>query len=103
VLAPHGYTLLEASDGVEALAVAARHTGVIHLLLTDIVMPELGGPELAQRIVTQRPDIAVLYMSGYASRIGLNPEGLGMKANRLAKPFTPAALLSKIRESLGDS
>ncbi len=62
-----GFRLLEAQQGVEALALAKKHRGAIHLLLTDVVMPEMGGPELAERMAAAHPEMKVLFMSGYAA------------------------------------
>lgn len=95
-----GFTVLEATDGQEALEVARRHEGGIALLLTDVVMPELDGLELASRLKFLRPGIKVVFMSGYtedgALSHGLLKDGSGF----LRKPFTPEALLRKIDETL---
>ena len=61
----HGYTVLEARHGIEALLTGAKHAGPIHLLLTDVVMPQMSGPEVAEKLATVRPEVKVLYMSGY--------------------------------------
>jgi two-component system, cell cycle sensor histidine kinase and response regulator CckA len=97
-----GYTVLIA-EGVEAaLALAERHRAAIHLLLTDVVMPGLSGPEAAARLLAMRPETRVLYMSGHAGdpigRRGLLPAG----APLLVKPFTEAGLLRMVREVLAD-
>jgi PAS domain S-box-containing protein len=100
VLEHAGYTTLVASDGVEALAVAAAHTGEIHLLLTDVVMPRLDGPGLAERLVGVRPSTRVLYVSGYtddALGVGGVLEG---GTNLLGKPFSTERLTSRVREIL---
>ncbi|MEW6545107.1 MAG: PAS domain S-box protein [Nitrospirota bacterium] len=95
-----GYRVLEARHGDEALAISARHEAPIHLLLTDVVMPGMSGRELAHRLTPQRPDMKVLYMSGYTSdaiaRHGVLEPGIAL----IQKPFTPAALTAKIREVL---
>ena len=65
VLQARGYTVLEARHGIEALMTGAKHQGPIHLLLTDVVMPQMSGPEVAEKIQIVRPGIKVLYMSGY--------------------------------------
>jgi CheY-like chemotaxis protein len=100
VLRGCGYTVLEATDGAEALAVSAGHPGPLHLLLTDVVMPQLSGSELAARLGQQRPGARVLFMSGYTNdavfRHGVLPTG----APFLAKPFTPLELAAKVRELL---
>jgi PAS domain S-box-containing protein len=94
-----GYHVLEARDGQEALEVAQRHPGPIALLLTDVVMPEMGGPELAGRLQQVLPALPVLYFSGYAPGSG---GGLGVPAGApfLPKPFRPAVLVGKVREIL---
>ncbi|MFN8588654.1 MAG: PAS domain S-box protein [Candidatus Eisenbacteria bacterium] len=95
-----GYTVLTATDGEHALEVCARHVGPIHLLLTDVVMPRLGGGRLAQELVSRTPRLRVLYMSGYTddaiARHGMLEPGMHF----LAKPFTSRELLRKIREAL---
>jgi len=94
------YTVLVAEDGHTALELAAMHAGPIHLLLTDVVMPGIGGRELAERVARLRPDIKVLYMSGYTDQ-AVNQQGiLGDDAILLQKPFTLATLASKLREIL---
>ena len=100
VLERRGYTVLEASDGEAALMLAARHPGAIDLLLTDVVMPEMNGRQLAERLTALRPGLKVLYMSGYAgdavTRRGVLEQGMAY----LQKPFTPDALARKVREVL---
>ncbi len=95
-----GYTVLEAKDGKEALRVSREYEGAVDLLLTDIVMPELGGHALAQELSRERPGIKIVYMSGYtASYTGLL---LGMRKFFLMKPFTRDALIEKLCEALED-
>jgi len=95
-----GYTVLEAPDGAAAIQVANAHVGPIHLLLTDVVMPGINGRELAQRISELRPEIKVLYMSGYTENaIGHNGT-LDAGITLLQKPFTLPALKAKVREML---
>jgi len=96
----HGYTVLVASTAAEAIAAASAWPTAIDLLLSDVVMPDLGGPELAQRIVGLRPSIRVLYVTGYPSRVGHGSAGMGSHAMLLPKPFTPHALSIKVRECL---
>ena len=100
VLEELGYTLLQASHGEEALALAREHGGPIHLLLTDVVMPKLGGADLARQLVSLRPEMRVLYMSGYTngamSRQGVLQEGSAL----LEKPFTNDRLARAVREAL---
>ena len=100
ILEMSGYAVLEAHHGAEALELSNRHAGPIHLLVTDVVMPQMSGRELAQRLATLRPDLKVLYMSGYTDdaivRHGVLASGIAF----LSKPFTPDALALKVRELL---
>jgi two-component system, cell cycle sensor histidine kinase and response regulator CckA len=100
VLERHGYRVLQASHGDEALQILRTHRGPIHLLLSDVVMPSMNGPELARLVQLQQPGIRVLYASGYTDdaivRHGVLDPGVAF----LQKPFTPTALLTKIRELL---
>ncbi len=96
VLAPLGYEVLEAGEGLEALRVCERHQGPIHLVLTDMVMPLMNGVELAASLASVRPEAKVVFMSGYLER----GEVPGPPGCFLAKPFTPVSLLRKIREVL---
>jgi signal transduction histidine kinase len=100
VLERKGYTVLEARHGTEALRVSERHEGPIALVLTDLVMPGLGGRELAGRLATVRPDTKVLYMSGYTDNAIVHQGVLDAGAAFLSKPFTPDALARKVREVL---
>jgi two-component system, cell cycle sensor histidine kinase and response regulator CckA len=97
-LARHGYTVIEACDGEEALELAARHEG-LDLLLTDIVMPGISGPVLADRLIRMQAHAKVLYISGY-TREGVEQRGLltADTAFFIQKPFTPELLLRKLRE-----
>jgi signal transduction histidine kinase len=100
-LAELGYKPLEAINGEEALRVAREHHGPIHLLLTDVVMPQMGGKELGAQMRVERPDIRVLFASGYTDSTivhdGILDKGLAF----LQKPFTTATLARKVREVLG--
>jgi len=100
VLSGYGYTVLDAADGLHAIDLAAAYPAPIHLLLSDIVMPRIGGPELAQRIVARHPEMRVLYMSGYATGLGMPFGNLSPTVTLLHKPFTPASLVRKVRECL---
>ena len=95
-----GYTVLEAGNGAEAIEISKRHQGPIHLLMTDAVMPGMSGRELAQRLHGDRPDMKVLYVSGYTDdavfRNGLLEPGTAF----LQKPFTRDALTQKVRAVL---
>jgi PAS domain S-box-containing protein len=97
VLRMHGYTVLEAATGREALEVAERHAAAIDLLLSDVVMPEMGGVELAERFTEARPRVPVILMSGYADR----PLPAEHAAALLGKPFAPPTLLACVRQTLG--
>ena len=101
VLRDLGYTVLEAQHGEDALRVAAARRGAaIHLLLTDLVMPQLGGEALAERFREVYPATRVLFMSGYADSERFRATVLGNGAAFIEKPFTPAALARKVREVL---
>lgn len=103
VLRLHGYLVLEARDGPDALRVAREHAGPIHLLLTDVVMPGMSGREVAERLVSVRRDLKVLYMSGYTIE-AMAHHGLSDAATEfIQKPFTPNALAQKVSEALGKS
>jgi two-component system cell cycle sensor histidine kinase/response regulator CckA len=95
-----GYTLLEASDGVEALELGHQHEGPIHLLLTDVVMPRMSGKRLAELLQEMRPELKALYLSGYndeaVGRHGVLEAGSAF----MQKPFTPTTLALKVREVL---
>jgi two-component system, cell cycle sensor histidine kinase and response regulator CckA len=95
-----GYAVLAAAAPEEALALAAKHQGPIHLLLTDVIMPGLNGKDLAGRLAMSRPEIKVLFISGYtADAIGKH-EILDEGCAFLSKPFTPHGLLRKVRQAL---
>jgi CheY-like chemotaxis protein len=94
-----GYRVLAAADGDEAFRIATEHTGVIHVLLTDVVMPGMDGWMLAERISALRPGLKVIYASGYADDVVGARRMLEAGAAFLPKPFTPAALAAKIREA----
>jgi len=95
-----GYAVLAAQDGAEAIRIAGGHSGEIHLLLTDIVMPGINGHELAQRLASLRPDTKVLYASGYAGVAVLQQGVLEEGSSFLPKPFSRDALAQKVREVL---
>ena len=96
-----GYKVLEARDGAAAMEIARGYQGPIHLLITDMVMPKVGGRELAAQIADLRPEMKVIYMTGYTERSAV-PNGESQKAVMLTKPFTRLALartVSKILKS----
>jgi two-component system cell cycle sensor histidine kinase/response regulator CckA len=99
ILRKHGYHVLEARDGMEALRVSDNYSGFIHVLLTDVVMPRMGGRELVERLLPHRPGLRVLYVSGYTDD-ALVHYGIVTDNSTwfLEKPFTPAALAQKLRE-----
>src|SRR5438552_3078339 len=100
VLARAGYQVLEASNGGGALLAAERHQGPVHLMVTDVVMPGLNGRELAARLKPLRPDMKVLYVSGYTDRAIAHQGVLEPGVAFLEKPFAPDALARKVREVL---
>jgi PAS domain S-box-containing protein len=99
-LEKQGYKVIEAADGAAAMQIAVAHEGVIHLLLTDVIMPGMNGRELAQRISEIRPQTKVLYMSGYTENVIGHDGTLDAGVSLLQKPFTLRDLKSKVREVL---
>jgi CheY-like chemotaxis protein len=97
ILQRHGYTVLEAQHGGEALAILERRAGEIALVVTDIVMPHMDGPELIRRMAPRNPRMKVLYMSGYSDET-VDYTGLG--AAFVEKPFSPEVFARKVREVL---
>jgi two-component system cell cycle sensor histidine kinase/response regulator CckA len=102
ILREHGYHVIEASGGAEALGLAAREAGGIDLLLSDVVMPGMGGAELADRLRRAQPGVRVLHMSGYTSGIG-GPDPRTVLPELIEKPFTAAELLRRVRALLGEA
>jgi DNA-binding NtrC family response regulator len=96
----NGYAVIEAENGHTALELAGMHSGQIHLLMTDVVMPGISGRELAERIGRIRPGIKVLYMSGYTDQAVVHHGILEDDAILLQKPFTVTTLATKLREIL---
>jgi two-component system cell cycle sensor histidine kinase/response regulator CckA len=101
VLSMHGYQVLAAGDGIEALQICRGYDSPIHLLLTDLVMPDMNGRELAEQLRLQRPEMRVLYMSGYADRPLVKEIMDDQGATFLPKPFTVESLVEKVRAVLG--
>ena len=95
-----GYMVLAAMDGNEALRIAEGHEDLIHLLVTDVVMPNIGGNELAERLRHVRPQIKVLFMSGYPDHPTLTDGGVEVQATVLQKPFSLDTLANKVRTLL---
>jgi len=100
VLRGSGYSVLEARHGKDALRICGQYAGPIHLLVTDMIMPEMNGRELGQRLGGLRPEMKVLYLSGYTEDMVVHQGLLDPDIAFLPKPFTPAALLRKTREVL---
>jgi len=98
-----GYTVLTAENGVAALDVLEKHDDVIDLLLTDVIMPKMGGKELADNVLQRKPEIKVLFMSGYTDDSIVNHGVLEEGTNFIQKPFTPDRLIRKIYQVLGDA
>jgi CheY-like chemotaxis protein len=98
ILSDHGLPGLVAPDGNEALALAGRHAGPIDLLLTDVVMPDINGRELARRLALERPAVKTLFLSGYTDDAILHHGVLQDGVAFLQKPFSLVALARKIRE-----
>jgi DNA-binding response OmpR family regulator len=100
ILESHGYEVIVASDAEEAITMSRGFDGRIHLLLTDVIMPGMSGPQLADRISSERSDARVLFMSGYTdtaiSHHGVLEPGIWY----LQKPFSPVGLAEKVREVL---
>jgi CheY-like chemotaxis protein len=99
-LTRHGYHVLEAANGAEALSVLKDHDGEILLLLTDLVMPGMSGRDLADQLAIERPDLRVLFTSGYADDTIVHEGVLEAGTAFILKPFTPNALLQTIRDLL---
>src|SRR5262249_20680480 len=95
-----GYTVLHAASPLEALDLAAHHSGRVDLLLTDVMMPDLTGRQLADRLTTSRPGLAVLFMSGYAEDAIVHHGRLDPDTAFLQKPFAPETLTQRVRAVL---
>lgn len=98
-----GYNVLTASDGFEAMEVESEYEPAIDLLLSDVVMPTIGGFEMAEMIRESRPDIKVVFMSGYPNRAGISNENLPDNCQFLQKPVKPAHLANALRQELDGS
>ena len=102
-LQKNGYRVLTAESGREALDLINAHSGPIHLLITDVMMPDIDGPELVRRLSTLRPDTRTLFMSGYMDD-ALGEQGvLPSNVNFIQKPFSPRTIAQRVREILDGS
>jgi CheY-like chemotaxis protein len=99
-LRDHGYTVIEARNGVQALGYVKQHPGAVDLVISDVVMPEMGGREFGQRLAQVEPGLPVLYMSGYTGDDVVQRGLLDAGAPFQQKPFAPASLASKVRGML---
>jgi DNA-binding response OmpR family regulator len=95
-----GYRVLKAADGAEALAESRRHAGPIQLLIADVIMPQMSGPDLVQRLAADRPNLRVLFISGHPEEAIIRHGVLEAGVQFLPKPFTPEDLIAKVREVL---
>jgi CheY-like chemotaxis protein len=100
ILMQAGYNVLDAKGGKEAIRVCCAHTGPIDLLLTDVVMPEISGKEVADRLLSLRPEIRVLFMSGYTDEAVVQHGVLDANVEFIQKPFTWFGLTRKVRDVL---
>jgi len=98
----YGYQVLEAAGGEEALEIAKKYSDHIHLLLTDVVLPGLNGVEVSERLKAIRPQVKVLFVSGYMADVIARRGVLNPGQSLLRKPFTADGLASKIREVLAE-
>lgn len=101
ILLKRGFCVLEASDGEDALVVARGFGRPIHLLVTDLQMPRIGGHDLARQLVEERPDLRTLFISGYADEATRTPDPLADRSTFLHKPFAPEEFVRKVDETLG--
>jgi CheY-like chemotaxis protein len=101
VLEGSGYTVLEASGPIEAIEISSAYADVIHLLLTDLIMPRMNGKELADRLTLTRPEMRVMFTSGYAADVFISRGMLDPTSAFLPKPLTPTSIGRSVREVLG--
>ena len=100
VLEKQGYTVLSAEDGSLALEIERAYAGEIQLLLSDVIMPRMNGPALAERLLRRHPRLKVLYVSGYTDNPVVRQSTLDPRVAFLAKPYTPLSLARKVRDVL---
>jgi DNA-binding response OmpR family regulator len=100
MLAPRGYRLLVATCGAEALELAAHHKGAIDLVLTDVIMPGISGPDIVERLRDVVGPVRTLFMSGYTDHAVLRSETFNASVNFIQKPFAPEGLVVKVRAVL---
>ena len=101
VLVTNGYTVLEARNGEEALQVFEKHEETVHLVLTDVVMPRMGGHDLKKRLSAAAPDTKMVFMSGYTDNAIQHHGVLSSGVTFLQKPFNATSLLRIVRDTLG--
>jgi two-component system, cell cycle sensor histidine kinase and response regulator CckA len=102
-LSQRGYVVLEAADGAQAIRLSDGRKEPIHLLFTDLVMPGIRGDDLAALLTKKRPEMRVIFTSGYTSAGLVRQDSLPARAAFLQKPVDPAALLNAVRETLRES
>jgi DNA-binding NtrC family response regulator len=100
ILERAGYRVFEASDGDAAEILFGEHSAAIDMVVSDVIMPGCGGPELLARLRARMPELKVLYMSGYPPRSSAHKAGIDDDGAFLQKPFTPAELARRVRETL---
>jgi CheY-like chemotaxis protein len=103
IIRDDGFRVLEAASAEEALNLTSRREGPIDLLLSDVVMPGMGGRRLAEQLTSRYPDLRVLFMSGYTDDAIIRQGVSNATANLIMKPFTPASLLQRMRETLREN
>jgi CheY-like chemotaxis protein len=101
ILRSHGYTVLEAADGLAALQLATQYSETIDLMLTDVMLPEgMSGRHVVKQVRSYRPEVAILYMSGYSDLLLEQHQMVSIEGNVLQKPFTTQSLLQAIWQVL---
>jgi two-component system, cell cycle sensor histidine kinase and response regulator CckA len=100
MLESFGYTVLTARDAADALKILEDHERPVHLMLTDVVMPRMSGPELAARVAVIRPEIKILFSSGHTDNAALRASVLDNEARFIGKPYAKADLMRKVRQVL---